>query len=214
MPLPGVITNEVPPSRAMPAWNEASVRSEGLKNTSPSIFPAKRARLRVRFEAQRQCQQCVDLFAAQFRQVDEPFHVQPAAGAVRPVIIGQVEQPVHPLHRAARRTLVQIVDGTHDGDRAALGRRGQMRIVARDDVLDARSLIRHSHERRAGIEITEQREQSGGIGRLLEARLNRAVYAPRKWPGVRDEGEFRIDARCSLRAGRHFRCVAVRQRVV
>jgi hypothetical protein len=35
-----VITNELPPSRCMPTWKEASVRSEGLKNTSPKIFPA------------------------------------------------------------------------------------------------------------------------------------------------------------------------------
>src|SRR5579875_3057717 len=34
------MTNEDPPRRAMPAWKEASVRSEGLKNRRPSTLPA------------------------------------------------------------------------------------------------------------------------------------------------------------------------------
>jgi hypothetical protein len=41
--LPGALARGddegLPPRRAMPAWNEASVRSEGLKNTKPKILP-------------------------------------------------------------------------------------------------------------------------------------------------------------------------------
>ena len=49
VPLPGVITNELePPSRAMPAWNEASVRSDGFMNSSPSTLPRQRMRLGLR----------------------------------------------------------------------------------------------------------------------------------------------------------------------
>jgi hypothetical protein len=38
--LPAEITNEVPPSFAIAACIDASVRSEGLKKSSPRIFPA------------------------------------------------------------------------------------------------------------------------------------------------------------------------------
>ena len=34
------MTNELPPSRDMPAWNEASVRKDGFMNSSPSTLPA------------------------------------------------------------------------------------------------------------------------------------------------------------------------------
>src|SRR5579862_9426827 len=44
VPWPGVTTNEEPPSRAMAAWKDAKVRSDGLKNTSPRIFPASARR--------------------------------------------------------------------------------------------------------------------------------------------------------------------------
>src|ERR1700722_523610 len=40
LPSPAVITNELPPRRAMAAWKEASVRNDGLKNRRPRIFPA------------------------------------------------------------------------------------------------------------------------------------------------------------------------------
>ena len=39
VPCPGEITNALPPSRAIPAWKEARVRSEGLKKRSARIFP-------------------------------------------------------------------------------------------------------------------------------------------------------------------------------
>src|SRR5665213_404044 len=39
VPAPGVITKHEPPSRAMPAWNEDSVRSDGFMNSSPRILP-------------------------------------------------------------------------------------------------------------------------------------------------------------------------------
>src|SRR3954465_2113293 len=39
VPLPADTTKEFPPSRAMAAWKEASVRSDGLKNNNPRIFP-------------------------------------------------------------------------------------------------------------------------------------------------------------------------------
>src|ERR1043165_3037457 len=41
VPWPAEITNEVPPSRAMAACMEASVRREGLKKSRPRIFPAR-----------------------------------------------------------------------------------------------------------------------------------------------------------------------------
>src|SRR5690606_12301829 len=41
VPAPGVMTNELPPRRAMPAWNEASVRRLGFMNKRPSTLPAR-----------------------------------------------------------------------------------------------------------------------------------------------------------------------------
>ena len=38
VPWPGVITKDEPPRRAIPAWNDARVRSDGLKNTKPRIL--------------------------------------------------------------------------------------------------------------------------------------------------------------------------------
>src|ERR1700736_1035216 len=40
VPCPGVMTNELPPSRAMPAWKDARVRKDGLKKINPRILPA------------------------------------------------------------------------------------------------------------------------------------------------------------------------------
>src|SRR5690606_40399780 len=39
VPAPGVMTNELPPSFDMPAWNEASVRRLGFMNSRPSTLP-------------------------------------------------------------------------------------------------------------------------------------------------------------------------------
>src|SRR5207237_1427357 len=40
LPRPGLMTKELPPRRAMAAWKEASVRSEGVRNSSARIRPA------------------------------------------------------------------------------------------------------------------------------------------------------------------------------
>ena len=74
VPLPGVITNEAPPSRAMPLWNEASVRSDGFMNSSPSTLPANacgsgRASSRRASSSKRE-----QLVARKIRQIDEPPH--------------------------------------------------------------------------------------------------------------------------------------------
>ena len=47
VPCPGEITNELPPSRAIAAWKEASVRSDGLKKRSASILPVERLAARA-----------------------------------------------------------------------------------------------------------------------------------------------------------------------
>ena len=77
VPCPGVITNEVPPSRAMPDWNDASVRSDGLKNTSPRILPDERLRLGLRVQPAREIEQRPDLVALEVRQIEETFHARP-----------------------------------------------------------------------------------------------------------------------------------------
>ena len=57
LPWPGLITNELPPRRAMPAWKEASVRSEGLKNSRPEDLAGQRLRLRLLLQPPRERQQ-------------------------------------------------------------------------------------------------------------------------------------------------------------
>ena len=56
--------------------------------------------------------------------------------------LGQAEHPVHPLHSAARRTLVQVVDHAHDSDGSTVRHSGQMRVVARSNFLHTRVPVR------------------------------------------------------------------------
>ena len=64
--------------------------------------------------------------------------VQPGGGSGETRGLRQPEHPVHPLHGAARGALVEIVDHAHHRDGAAVGRGGQVRVVAGDDILHPR----------------------------------------------------------------------------
>ena len=74
VPWPGVTTNAVPPSRCMPAWNEASVRSDGFRNSSPRILPGERGRLGSALQALREREQVHDFVAREIGQVEEALH--------------------------------------------------------------------------------------------------------------------------------------------
>ena len=56
--------SDEPPSRAIAAWNEARVRSDGLKNSSPRTLPGERRRLGMLLQARRERQEVGDLPAA------------------------------------------------------------------------------------------------------------------------------------------------------
>ena len=58
----------------MPAWKEASVRSEGLKKTRARTFAGERRRLRMRLQPRGERQQIEHLLAGQVRQIDETLH--------------------------------------------------------------------------------------------------------------------------------------------
>ena len=60
----------------MAAWNEASVRSDGLKNSRPRIFPASACGSGWLLQAFGERQQLDDLLARQVRQVEEVVHAE------------------------------------------------------------------------------------------------------------------------------------------
>ena len=68
------MTNELPPSRAMPDCNEASVRSDGFKNSRPSTLPASAWGSGCAFQPPRERQQLLHLLARQFGEIDETLH--------------------------------------------------------------------------------------------------------------------------------------------
>ncbi len=61
LPAPGWITKLEPPSCAMPACIEASVRSDGLKKSSAEDLPGERARLRPALEPRGERQELAHL---------------------------------------------------------------------------------------------------------------------------------------------------------
>ena len=76
VPWPGVITKEEPPRRAMPAWKDARVRSDGLKNTKPEDLARERLRLRLVLQRLRERQQIENLLAAEIGQIEEALHAE------------------------------------------------------------------------------------------------------------------------------------------
>jgi hypothetical protein len=58
----------------MPAWNEASVRSDGLKNSSPSTLPASACGSGCTCQPPRERKQVDDFVAREVGQVEEIGH--------------------------------------------------------------------------------------------------------------------------------------------
>ena len=58
----------------MPAWNEASVRSEGFMNSSPSILPAQRVRLGRASPGAARARAAEHLVAREIGQIEEATH--------------------------------------------------------------------------------------------------------------------------------------------
>ena len=91
------------------------------------------------------------------------LQVQPAAGAVRPAVSVESEQAVHPLHGAAGRALVEVVDRAHHRDGRVPLAALKMRVVAGDDVLDARRVVVHAHEGRVRVELAQRADAARGV---------------------------------------------------
>ena len=67
----------------MPAWKEASVRSDGLMNTSPRILPASAWRCGLFFKALREREQIENLLALEVGEIQEALHAGIVASAAR-----------------------------------------------------------------------------------------------------------------------------------
>ena len=81
VPWPAATTNELPPRRAIAACNDASVRSDGLKNSRPRIFPAKAPRLGFLRETFGEREQFEDLLTLKIREIEEIFHQRSTSAA-------------------------------------------------------------------------------------------------------------------------------------
>ena len=83
-----------------------------------------------------------------------PVHlrqVHAGAGAVRPVVSGRPQQPVHPLHRTACGAFHEIVDDAKHGDGAVGDRHPDLRPVAGDDILEPRRTGHDFDEGHSGV---------------------------------------------------------------
>src|SRR5262249_32680862 len=65
---------------------------------------------------------------------------------------GRAEYPIHPLHGAARRALVEVINNAHDGNRSAVRHGRKVGIVAGGNFLHARRVLAHPYERTVRIE--------------------------------------------------------------
>src|SRR5688572_16476943 len=125
----------------------------------------------------------------------------------------ETQQPVHPLQRAARGALHEVVDDRHHGDRPPVARRREMGIVARDHVLDAGRVVLHAHERPSGIEVAQCRDRRVRVEGFREPRLDGGVDPSRERPGMRNESDLPVPA--ARRAGERIdlRAMTVREGV-
>ena len=119
------------------------------------------------------------------------LQVQPGRRRGEARRLRQTEHAVHPLHGAAGRALVEIVDGAHHRHRAAARHRREVRVVARRDVLDARRL-RSSRARTARRHRTRAAPPAAPRCRAgASAAPARVTWMPRaNGPGVRHEREL------------------------
>ena len=145
------------------------------------------------------------------------FRSSPAPAPSGPRSLRAAEHAVHPLHGAAGGALGQVVDHAHHGD--ACGRSltpESSRVVAGDDVLDARRFAADAHEdatgrstraarRRARASSRGSCELSPAPSRGCRARTDRSAARRRSRASTPE---------AALRERRDLRRVPVRQRVV
>src|SRR5262249_19884783 len=128
--------------------------------------------------------------------------------------LGQIEHAVHPLDGAAGCALDEIVDGAQYCDGVAVRDSGEVCVIARGDILHARRLLAHVHERRARVELAQLASQGRAVEWPPQCRLHRHVNTPGEGPRMRHESELRLDAGHRTCTGGDLGYVTVGERAV
>src|SRR5580698_1367335 len=89
-----------------------------------------------------------------------------------------------------------------------------MRVVACDDVLHARRLVKNAHEGRMRVEAAQRREYLRALLWPGELGLHGHMDAARERSGVGHEGNVGVDAAGRADAGLDLGHVAMRKRVI